>query len=638
MQFEETNYRFLFEKNPQPIIIYDLNTLQILGTNDTFAEKYIYSKDELIGKTIQILYPDEIFPQIIQHISELSQDKVCITQSTHKLKNGQIIQVELHSKPLEFTEKKAAIEIITDITERKRQEDELKIAKIKAEEASLTKQQFLANMSHEIRTPMNAIQGMSRLLAKSPLSEKQSSYLEAIRVSADNLLVIINDILDMSKIESGKLTFESVGFDLQSLVRHLIKSIRYKAEEKGIGLFYEVDRRISKVLIGDPYRLNQILLNLVNNAIKFTDRGIVEIECNLLKSEEKEQTNAIEFKVIDTGKGISEDKLDAIFESFTQEDESIARNYGGTGLGLSISKQLVEMLGGTLNVQSKKSIGTTFGFTLVLKTGQVEDLVRKIEKEPVSQSLKGVKILLAEDHDINRFLATTILEEWGVQVEVVENGKEVLKRIEQKPFDLILMDIQMPLMSGLEATKIIRNQLKSEIPIIALTANALKGDSEKYLSAGMNGYVSKPFEVNELYTKITSLLPYDLVKNNHSNTSSDKEEEIEELFNLTRLKKMVDGSDEMVKKMVMMFLEKTPALLEELKKSWVQGDLALLSKIAHKLKPTLDVMSIDKLHNEIRMIETYAHQGINHPQMKNWIEKVTDICHQIFAQLEQKVS
>ncbi|MEO1654879.1 MAG: ATP-binding protein, partial [Bacteroidota bacterium] len=394
-----------------------------------------------------------------------------------------------------------------DITERKLQEQALQIATIKAEEGSRAKQQFLANMSHEIRTPMNAILGMTRLLQRTNPSNQQKTYLDAIKASADNLLVIINDILDISKIEAGKLNIESVGFNLEKLVKRLCDSIEFRANEKGIGLFDYVDRRISKVLIGDPVRLNQVMLNLVNNSIKFTEKGSVEIECNLIEATEDE--NVIQFQVIDTGIGIDKAKLATIFESFSQGDDSISREYGGTGLGLSISNQLVELFGGKLQVKTKRAIGTTFYFTLRMKVGSEEHIPKPLEAKRKDVSIRGLKVLLAEDHDINQYLATTLLDEWGTVVEVVENGKEVIKKVSDHQYDAILMDIQMPIMDGIDATKIIRRQLRLDVPIIAFTANSLKGDSHKYLNAGMNAYVSKPFEPVELFNTIATVANLD---------------------------------------------------------------------------------------------------------------------------------
>ncbi|NJL11944.1 MAG: response regulator [Microscillaceae bacterium] len=298
---------------------------------------------------------------------------------------------------------------------------------------------------------------------------------------------------------------EAVSFDPRRVLDHVLNTLTQKAEQKDITVNAEFDPRISPVLVGDSVRLSQVLTNLISNAIKFTNEGgRVDIECVLVNK--TADHNTVVFRVIDTGIGIPEDKLDTIFESFTQADASISRKYGGTGLGLTISKKLVEMFGGQLKVKSSKATGTTFFFQVTFPVGEAKDLERKTELKQKNVSLEGLRVLLAEDHDINQFLATTLLDEWGTIFEVAENGLEVTEKMKQNEYDIILMDIQMPVMGGIDATKWIRKKLRSDIPIIALTANALKGVGEKYLSFGMNDYVSKPFEPVELFNKIAELV------------------------------------------------------------------------------------------------------------------------------------
>ena len=380
------------------------------------------------------------------------------------------------------------------------QKSELVIAKDHAEHSSKAKEQFLANMSHEIRTPINGIDGMCKLLDGTNLSEEQKEYLNAIESSSENLLVIINDILDISKIEAGKLTLEKIGFKIRDCINQNIKTNYYKAEEKDILLLSEIEENIDEILMGDTTRLTQIITNLVSNAIKFTSEGFVKVKLSL--DQKTEQTNTIKFEVLDTGIGISEDKLQVIFESFSQEDESTTRKFGGTGLGLSICKQLVELMGGTLGVKSKKGEGTIFHFTLDLAVGDSTDLPQKTKSSSNVETLTNKSVLLVEDNEINQFLAVTILKKWKINVDVAENGQIALDKLKESNYDVILMDMQMPVMGGIEATKIIREDLKLDTPIIALTANAIKGDEIKCLEAGMNDYVSKPFEHSDLFNKI----------------------------------------------------------------------------------------------------------------------------------------
>ncbi|MCR9131568.1 MAG: response regulator [bacterium] len=390
--------------------------------------------------------------------------------------------------------------IARDITEFRRIREDLKKAKVEAEASSKAKEAFLANMSHEIRTPMNAIIGMSRLLKQTEINNEQAKYLNAISSSSSNLIVLINDILDLSKIESGKLELEQLGFSLSDLLDSLYYAQKLLADQKGIEFHYTVDSEIPNALFGDPYRLNQILTNLINNAIKFTPKGRVELSVKLVNA--KKKTNIIEFSVKDTGIGISRENLNSIFDAFSQADTSITRKFGGTGLGLAITRHLVSIMDGELDVQSTAGVGTVFKVRLPLK--KADKIEVKVEEKLESDllDLEGLSLLIVEDNRINRLLAFTLLDKWGVNYDWSENGKEAIEKLANKKFDIILMDMQMPVMDGLEATRYIRNELHLDIPIIALTANAFKDDADKCLQSGMNDVITKPFEPSILYNKI----------------------------------------------------------------------------------------------------------------------------------------
>jgi len=394
-----------------------------------------------------------------------------------------------------------------DITIRKQVEREILESKFEAERTAKAKSEFLSNMSHEIRTPMNAIIGLSELLLKEKLTDKQHENMRSIKYSADNLLVIINDILDFSKIESGKVEFEELNFDIFQRVQEVKKTFIFKAEEKGIALKFRVDENIPRFLIGDPFRLNQILLNLLSNAIKFTKDGTISLLVNL--EEGQDEDVVLRFDVIDTGIGIPKDKLASVFESYTQAYTDITRRFGGTGLGLAITRQLVTMQQGEIFLDSELGVGTTFTVKLGFKKGVVEeaataeDMIAELLEK---RDFDGMLVLLVEDNIMNQFVANQVLELWNIKVEFANNGLEAVDLLKEKDYALVLMDLQMPVMSGYEATAFIRdktNKLRNpDIPIIALTADAFPETKKKVIEEGMNDFVTKPLEQTELYNKI----------------------------------------------------------------------------------------------------------------------------------------
>ena len=421
-----------------------------------------------------------------------------VFESRYLNSNGEIKWLLCTTAPLfdDASRVEGGVIVVFDITARKKLEQEMIDARKAAEAGLELRKTILANVSHELRTPVNAIVGMSALLASTELNEQQREYLKTMRFSSDGLLVLIDDLLDVSRIEAGKVELEEIEFSMRDNFSQLTKSLRLRAEEKGLSFEWKLDEHIAPRLLGDIHRLNQIITNLIGNAIKFTPQGKVQLE--ITQVSESNDAQDIRFSVVDTGIGIAAERQAAVFQAFAQEDNSTTRKYGGTGLGLSISRRIVEMMGGHLTLTSEKNVGTIFTFQIHFKKANSEAPVAK-EFNP---DLQGSLILLVEDNKVNQFLANALLTSWKAKVDISEDGQDAIDRLKEKEYDLVLMDLQMPIMDGFEATEHIREVLKSNVPIIGLSANALNGERERSMERGMNDYVSKPFQPEMLYEKI----------------------------------------------------------------------------------------------------------------------------------------
>ncbi|MFY7965798.1 MAG: PAS domain S-box protein [Chitinophagaceae bacterium] len=525
--------------------------------------------------------------------------------------------------------------VFLDINERKELEKQLHSARDYAEKLAKTKEEFLANMSHEIRTPMNAIIGMGNQLNKTDLNDKQQFYLKTINTAAENLLIILNDILDLSKIEAGKLSLEKIAFEPKEVLARAMSVMMHKAEEKGIAFTNSFcDQRLSNVLIGDPFRLNQVLLNLVSNAIKFTEKGSVNIDCEVLNQDSKKQH--IRITVSDTGIGMSETFSKNLFQKFTQEDESTTRKYGGTGLGMSICRELVELMNGKIYAESSKGVGSKFFVEIVLEKGSSDQLSSSSKIENLDIKISDSKILLADDNEMNRLVATTILNNYGCKIDEAQNGVEVLEKLKDNHYDVILMDIQMPLLDGIEATKKIR-QSNINIPIIALTAFALKGDEEKFLSVGMNDYLVKPFKENDLLNIISKWLlqnkksPSKVINTLNDITTTTPQNA--KLYSLDTLKEISRGNEDFVKKMTTLFCDQTEIAVTEIKEHFANNELVKVSSLAHKIKPSLDNLKIDSLKTVIREIEKDAKENINNESIKKKIDILDEVISKVILEL-----
>lgn len=601
--------------------------------NQSFGEMSGYNIEELLGKKASDLFVRGEQQEMMELKNECRKKGISEAyEISVKNKSGESKWWLISAAP-RYNDKEelvGSIGIHLDITEQKMLEYELLEAREQAELSATAKQSFLANMSHEIRTPMNAILGMSRELQKTMLNEQQKLFLNTINNAGEHLMVIINDILDISKIEAGKLSLENIGFRMHDVVKNTVQVMEHRASEKGLLLNYSVDENIAAVLKGDPYRLKQVLLNLLSNAVKFSEKGSVLIRCRLRAKHKKQQS--IEISVADKGIGMDKEFLQNLFQSFVQEDRSVSRKFGGTGLGMTISKQLSELMGGTIEVASEKNVGTTITLVIPFYTGDEADLPTgeiRIEDKGV---LKGKKILLVEDNEVNRLVATTTLSHYGADIAEAVNGLEAVEALKQGMVDIVLMDMQMPLMDGLEATRVIRAGISKTVPIIALTANAIQGESDKCFAAGMNDFISKPFEEEELVAMIAKWLGKEV-----KITIAEKPMPSMALYDLSKLNAMSKHDNAFIKKIMNLFIVEATASLEEINKAIRINDFAKLKSLAHRMKPSIDNLGIHSLRNEIREIEALALKHESSERLTQLIEVLNDTLIKVIASLQSEL-
>ena len=584
------------------------------------AEEYSRKHDVMsIHEMLSALY-DRMgdIPKAFHHLKAYEQLKEDIFKQTtfNKLRNLQIRQqIELAQKEKEVAERTAEL-----------------------------KQQFMANMSHEIRTPMNAIVGMTRLLLGKEPRPDQTRYLDAIRQSADNLLVIINDILDLSKIEAGKIVIEQTDFSLREVMQSMKDMLMLRAEEKGIDFRVEVAPDIPQRLKGDPTRINQILINLSGNALKFTERGFVEVNAFVYKKEGHKLW--LQFDVRDTGIGIAPEYADKIFDSFTQAGSDVARKFGGTGLGLTISKQLVSLMEGDISVKSELGKGTTFTMIIPLEEPevQVSAAAESAVDEATLARLNKVKLLLVEDNEFNRMVAEDTLKELlpDVIIDIAVNGREAVTRVSQELYDIVLMDIQMPVMDGVEATKMIRETLEAparNTKIIAMTANVLQEDVQQYFNIGMNAYVSKPFHTDELLLKMSSVLTGQNPTHEENKPAGKERQEQafpplpDKVTDMQFLKQFTGGKEDKMHKYVGMFLENAPRLLQQVDEAYANKDLTSVKIAAHSLKPQLSYMGVKEEISHIFLIEQTASEAGHTDRLPPLIRNLKRVCDKAFSEL-----
>ncbi|PWK79370.1 PAS domain S-box-containing protein [Mucilaginibacter oryzae] len=597
---EEEKYRGIIANMNLGLAEVD-NNEYITFANNSFCAMSGYTLNELLGKNAISLLAGEKLKDFFLEKNNLRRQGVSDAYEARVYDKHGKEKWWLISGAPRYNNKGevvGSIGIHLDITDQKNQETELIEAKKHAEHMARVQEVFLANMSHEIRTPMNAIMGMSNQLSKTELVPQQQFYLDVINNASESLLIIINDILDLSKIEAGKLNIENIGFEPRKSAARVIQVLSHKAEEKGLRLTNSYfDKNISPILVGDPYRLNQILLNLVNNSVKFTEMGTIDLTFKLISDTRDSQLLQIEVK--DTGIGMDEKFLKHLFDKYSQETRSVSRKYGGTGLGMSICKDLVELMGGSIFAESTKHVGTTITLTIEFKKGKTADLPDKAEKYRNVEFLRGKNILVTDDNELNRLVALVILQNYGAMVTESISGVNALELLKKQSFDAILMDIQMPGINGLETTKIIR-ETGNNSPIIALTAEAIKGEREKCLAAGMNDYITKPINEAE-FLKVLDLW---LRPNSSISPKTDTDMSNDSpMYDLSLLKTISKNNEAFVQKMVNIFCEQTPMMISDMQTAYNNDDWEVIRLMAHKMKPSIDNLKINSIKQTIRDIE-----------------------------------
>jgi PAS domain S-box-containing protein len=521
-----------------------------------------------------------------------------------------------------------------EVTDRKKIEETLVLARQHAEETARIKENFLANVSHELRTPINGILGMAGLLNKTKIDGIQRNYLDILRTTAEHLLIIVNDILDYAKIESGKLTIEKIPFHVKETVTTAVQTQLYKAEEKDLALNLFLPAFDIPPLIGDPYRLNQILLNLISNAIKFTEHGSIGLTCSVVR--ETMEEIELEFSVKDTGIGIDADKAESIFESFTQASSSISRQYGGSGLGLTICRQLLDMQGGRIWLHSEPGIGSDFRFVISYSKADQQVIPRNPRVE--FTSLGNLRILLAEDNRVNQFITEAMLQDWGFVVDTAVNGREAIALIEQYYYDIILMDIQMPDLNGIEATRIIRgmtDKKKAKTPIIALTANTSRAMHKKYIAEGMTDLLVKPYKEITLFSKISTHIKsgdpslISALQRPRFPARKKPSQQQDTLYDLSLLQNDSKNNPAFIQRMLTIFIESIPPIIEQMKYHFEKNEIDSICSLAHKIKPTLDGAGIISLRETIRNIEGYRDKRRTRNQLTADIQRLEEVLKKV---------
>jgi PAS domain S-box-containing protein len=616
---------------------------KIISVNDKFCEISGYDRADVIGKHHEILdsfHHSDTFWKDLMGTIEAGQ--IWQGEIKERAKDGSFYWTYTSSVPFLSTDGEVVQYIVTqtDITDRKQLEEDLRQAKEEAIKNAKIKEDFLANMSHEIRTPMSGVLGFSRLLLQTSMNSTQRNYAQSIYGSAENLLVVVNDILDVSKIESGKFQLDEIEFDLRKRIEDSLNILRVDIYKKQLELIVEVDPLIPRKVLGVPDRLSQILINLIGNAVKFTKYGTIHL--SVMKIDD-----CLFFEVMDTGIGIASDKLDAIFETFTQAESYTTREYGGTGLGLSISKKLVLLMGGEIGVKSKLGKGSIFHFSLPFKTilssmsEEQTGYEEAFDLEPLGQQLR---ILVVEDNLVNQELTLIYLNMLHCNGDLANNGEEALLKLSEQSYDLILMDIQMPKMDGIAATLEIRKK-DTVTPIIAMSAHALSKEKEKCFNIGMNDYIAKPFKIEALQAIIIkhtqkvligSQVTKDIKKSLSIEPAKATEKTYQEHFG--HLLEVTDGNQELALELLLLFKEELSKFCVNMNLAFESNDRSIIEKHIHKIKPNLELLYLNELYETCDLISKLLNTDASIQELEKKYQSIKDTVPNLMKAIEEELS
>ncbi len=643
---KQQNFESIF-KSQHDILIITNKDGKIIYFNHLLCQKTGYLEEEVYTLSIYQLFPEELSFDIKNLINEMNDTSTSRVLFPIITSNKEVVPAETVISKVLWSGKQMLLWSIRDLKERKEAQETIAIAKRKAENANEAKTAFLTNLSYILRIPLSSISGMTELLLKTDLNKNQFNYLNVITRSSEQLMLIANQLLDISKIEKGELVLENKSFSLKDTVIQVINQQYYKAYNKGIEIICDyVSYGQDLVLKGDALRLSQILQNLVDNAVKFTDNGKIEINIKPLQYH-KNSIN-IHFSIADTGRGMDATTVNSILENCKRKSPVSNPCNGDFGIGLIIAYNLIALMGSKLIIESEPMVGTIMSFDLTLPLGQMSELTENIDASPFinfTPSIENIKVLVAEDQPFNQMVIRSMLEEWGLKITCVDNGKQVIEQLNEQPFDVILMDIYMPEMDGLATTHYIRKEMKpplNAIPIIAVTANAYVSEHQKYLEAGMNDTISKPFKSQLLFQKIMHALGHNQTaltgNGNHADTADMIEHEAHDKFyNLTLLNSITKNQKSAVIKMLTVFIDKSTTELQQLEDYTLKADWEKVAAIAHKMKPSLAYLSMKQVEEIIQQIYYLAKNEEQTERIPKLMKNAKDLLLYIIQQLKEEV-